>query len=111
VQRILSEFNVIQDQKRNVPMSPKGGKTLNLSKREIKQNKNPESKVIKSAKKQIGTCINIVRFMAENSYFSGKAVSVIEERIKPLLVLFVQHPNDVDFDDDLVFMVDSLIKK
>lgn len=35
---------------------------------------------------------------------------VLEESIKPLLQLMIQ-PAQIDFDDDLVFCVEALIKK
>lgn len=54
--------------------------------------------------------MNIIRYITEQQYFSGKAVEIIEEAIKPLLRLMVD-PNQVDFDDDLVFCVDALIRK
>ena len=55
--------------------------------------------------------MNVVRFITEHEYFSGRTnCELIEELIKPLLYFMID-PKDIDFDDDLVFCVDALIKK
>ena len=55
--------------------------------------------------------MNVVRFITEHEYFSGRTnVEIIEEMIKPLLQ-FMTNLQDIDFDDDLVFCIDALIKK
>lgn len=55
--------------------------------------------------------MNVVRFIVEHSYFSGRTnTQLIEELIKPLLQFMVD-PKEIEFDDDLVFCVDALIKK
>lgn len=54
--------------------------------------------------------MNVVRFVTEHSYFSGRFVGLIEETLKPLLA-FAENPNMIDFEDDLIFFIDALIKK
>ena len=55
--------------------------------------------------------MNVVRFITEHEYFSGRTnIEIIEDIIKPLLQYMV-NPKDIDFDDDLVFCIDALIKK
>jgi hypothetical protein len=54
--------------------------------------------------------MNIVRYIAEHIMFSGRSVPVIEEAISPLLRLMMD-PSQIDFDDDLIFCVDALIRK
>ena len=65
---------------------------------------------VKAANQRIGKLMNVVRFIAEHEYFSGRHVGIIEETIKPLLK-FLKDPTLIDFDDDLVFCADALIKK
>ena len=54
--------------------------------------------------------MNLIRFVAEHEVFVGQSVQVIETCIQPLL-RFADQPEAIDFDDDLVFCIDALIKK
>ena len=54
--------------------------------------------------------MNTIRFIAENEHFGGQAVSIIEVSLQPLLALMVD-PSKIDFDDDLVFCIEALLKK
>ena len=55
--------------------------------------------------------MNVIRFMTEHEYFGGqKFVKIIETNITPLLK-FAEDPTKIDFEDDLIFFIDSLIKK
>lgn len=49
--------------------------------------------------------------MTEHEYFGGqKFVKIIESNLTPLLK-FAEDPMKIDFEDDLVFFLDALIKK
>lgn len=54
--------------------------------------------------------MNLIRFMTEHEYFVGESVQIIETCIHPLL-RFADQPELIDFDDDLVFCIDAIIKK
>ena len=69
-----------------------------------------KSAMVKAANQRISKLMNVVRFIAEHEYFGGRHVGIIEEAVKPLL-LYMKEPQLIDFDDDLVFCVDALIKK
>ena len=59
---------------------------------------------------RIAKCWSVLRYVAEHSHFSDQMVPVIEECSVPLLE-FMQNPEEVNFDDDLIFFIDSLLKK
>lgn len=59
---------------------------------------------------RINKCWNTIRFLAEHDYFSSDFLAIIEESIKPLLE-FLAQPGSIDFDDDLLFCISSIIKK
>jgi hypothetical protein len=93
-------------------------KTLDLSKKPKNtgnQGKPPEKRIKKSVKAQaanqrIGKCMNVVRFITEHNYFSNRFVGLIEDTLKPILA-FAESPDMIDFEDDLIFFIDALIKK
>jgi len=98
-----------------------GGKTLDISKKnkgKVTSNNNlhsPEkrmkrSKLVQQANQRIGRCMNLIRFVTEHEYFVGKNVAIIEQCVKPLLQ-FADRPEEIDFEDDLIFCIDALIKK
>ena len=68
------------------------------------------NKAVQAANQRIGKCINVIRWIVEFEFFTGEHIQHIEEMIKPLL-LFATRLNDIDFEDDLIFCIDSLIKK
>lgn len=84
VQRILNELEVVN-------AKSKSGKTLDLSKGKVSSGKNngKTSKAVKNALQRIGKMINVVRYIVELDYFSGRFIPVIEEAIKPLLLLMM----------------------
>ena len=70
-----------------------------------------KSQAVRASNQRIGKLMNVVRFITEHEYFSGRTnIEIIEEMIKPLLQ-FMTNLQDIDFDDDLVFCIDALIKK
>lgn len=99
VARILQECEV----------SAKKGKTLDLrpgAKKTVKKsNKKPSFH-------KIAKCWTAIRFIAEEPFFSSDMVPVIEESVKPLLVILTESKSsETEFDDDIMFFVSSLIKK
>ena len=66
--------------------------------------------IVQQCYQRIGRCMNLIRFMTEHEYFVGESVQVIETCIHPLL-RFADQPELIDFDDDLVFCIDAIIKK
>lgn len=84
------------------------GKTLNLKKGTI-----TPAEVSKSAQKaniRINKCWNMIRFIAEHDYFADRFLQIIEETLLPLFEYLV-NPLDIDFDDDIIFCIQSLLKK
>ena len=59
---------------------------------------------------RIAKCWSVVRYVAEHEHFADKMVYVIEQCSLPLL-RFMQDPDSVSFDDDLIFFISSLLKK
>ena len=68
VQRVLSELQILNGQS--------GGKTLNLNKKQVTISKN--TKKWRVANQRVNKLMNIIRFIAENEYFGGQAISIIE---------------------------------
>ena len=54
--------------------------------------------------------MNMIRFITEHEFFVGDTIHIIETCIHPLL-RFADKPELIDFDDDLVFCIDAIIKK
>lgn len=59
---------------------------------------------------RINKCWNTIRFIAEHDYFADRYLSVVEETLLPLFEYLVT-PNSIDFDDDIIFCLCSLLKK
>jgi hypothetical protein len=59
---------------------------------------------------KINKCWNSIRFIVENDYFSSSFLPIIEESIAPMIQL-LEHPGDIDFDDDILYCISSLTKK
>ena len=69
------------------------------------------SKQASAASQRLGYCINLVRFITESEHFQGaKVVGILEESLKPIL-RYAADPSVIDFDDDLVFCIDALVRK
>ncbi len=99
VARILTEHE-------KLILAKKPSKTLDLRQGKIKKTK----KNSKNFEFRIANCWNVVRYVAEHSHFTDKMIPVIEESSLPLLK-FMQDPEQVNFDDDLIFFISSLLKK
>jgi len=59
---------------------------------------------------RINKCWNTIRFIAEHDYFAANFLSIIETSLIPLFEHMVR-PNSIDFDDDIIFCLNSLMKK
>lgn len=59
---------------------------------------------------RINKCWNTIRFIAEHDYFAANFLSIIETSLIPLLEYMVS-PTSIDFDDDIIFCLNSLMKK
>jgi hypothetical protein len=59
---------------------------------------------------RINKCWNTIRFIAEQDYFAANFLTIIETSLIPLFEYLVR-PNSIDFDDDIIFCLNSLMKK
>lgn len=59
---------------------------------------------------RINKCWNTIRFIAEHEYFAANFLQIIEETLLPLFEYLVA-PSNIDFDDDIIFCLTSLMKK
>ncbi len=59
---------------------------------------------------RINKCWNTIRFIAEHEYFAANFLQVVEETLLPLFEYLVA-PSNIDFDDDIMFCLTSLMKK
>lgn len=74
-------------------------------------NAKSNKKVISSkANVRINKCWNTIRFIAEHEHFVANFLNTIEESLKPLFEYLVK-PAVIDFDDDILFCICSLLKK
>lgn len=80
-------------------LSLKGG-TLKVTKKK----KDPVGNI------KINKCWNTIRFIAEHDYFSAHLLPIIEETLLPLFEYMVK-PQEIDFDDDIIFCICSILKK
>lgn len=80
-------------------LSLKGG-TLKVTKKK----KDPVGNI------KINKCWNTIRFIAEHDYFSAHLLPIIEETLLPLFEYMV-NPQEIDFDDDIIFCICSILKK
>lgn len=78
-------------------------KTLDLRKKAGKR-KNKNGPII------IDKCWNVIRMFAEHPFFSNDMVPVIEQACTPLVSIIMQ-TTSLDFDDDIVFFLCSLLRK
>lgn len=99
VQRVLVEHEQLIEAKK-----PK--KTLDLRKSAVKTTK----KSSKNFEFRIAKLWSVLRYIAEHEYFTDRLVPIIEQCSLPLLK-FLQDPDSVNFDDDLIFFISSLLKK
>ena len=58
----------------------------------------------------INKSLNIVRMSADNPCFMPEMYDQFEELLKPLFV-FIENPSVISFDEDLVILIKTLIKK
>ena len=59
---------------------------------------------------KVNKCWNTIRFIAEHDYFASHFLPIVEETLLPLFEYMVE-PRAIDFDDDVVFCLSSLLKK
>ena len=80
-------------------------KTLDLRKQKgKKQRKNKNSDII------VNKCWSVIRMFAEHPFFTGPMITVMETTCTPLL-LMITNVEHIDFDDDILFFLSSLLKK
>lgn len=79
------------------------GKTLNI------KNKKPV-RISSKANIRINKCWNTIRFVAEHDYFVSNYLNAIEESLRPLFE-YLAKPQTIDFDDDILFCICSIMKK
>ena len=80
----------------------RAGKVL-TSKSNKKANQHSEFRIAK--------CWSIIRYIAEHEHFKGIIMLAIIEQSSIPLLQFVANPEAVDFDDDIIFFISSLLKK
>ena len=99
VARVMTEHQALVDAR-----TPK--KTLDMREGKVKKTK----KSSKNIEFRIAKCWSVIRYVAEHDHFVDRMVPVIEQCALPLLQ-FMQVPESVNFDDDLIFFIGSLLKK
>ena len=57
----------------------------------------------------VNKCFNLIRLLMDNEIFVIKNLDLIEESLKPL-VDYMENPNKIDFDEDLVAVIYLIIK-
>ena len=72
--------------------------------------KKPIKTVKSKANIRINKCWNTIRFIAEHEFFVANYLQIIEEKLLPLFEYIVR-PTTIDFDDDIIFCLSSLMKK
>ena len=82
-------------------------KTLDMRQGKVKKTK----KSSKNIEFRIAKCWSVIRYVAEHEHFTGRMVPIIEQCSIPLLQQFMQAPDSVNFDDDIIFFISSLLKK
>lgn len=81
-------------------------KTLDVRKGSVK----PTRKSTKNFEFRIAKLWSLIRYVAEHRHFTDRMVPVIEQCSLPLLK-FMQDPDQINFDDDIIFFISSLLKK
>ncbi|KRX04002.1 Armadillo-type fold [Pseudocohnilembus persalinus] len=75
---------------------------------------NTEFKLIQNTQKDnqltINKCWNIIRSIAENDDYIPTLANEIENILEPLLIA-IQHPDKIEFDDDIILTISSFLKK
>lgn len=97
----------IQKELGNATAVGKKGKTLSLKSGKTKVTKH---KISDKANIRINKCWNTIRFIAEHDYFAANFLSIVEGSLIPLFEYMVT-PDSIDFDDDIIFCLNSLMKK
>ena len=80
------------------------GKTLSF------KAKKPVKTTSKKANIRINKCWNTIRFIVEHDYFALNFIQIIEDTLLPLFE-YIAQPSSIDFDDDIIFCLCSLMKK
>jgi importin-8 len=100
----------IQKEINNSGEGGKKKKTLSLKGGKGKISQERESGINGKATIRINKCWNTIRFIAEHDYFAANFLQIIEETLLPLFEYLVT-PSLIDFDDDIIFCLTSLMKK
>jgi hypothetical protein len=58
----------------------------------------------------INKCWNVIRFISEVDTYVPKYIPQLEDQLKPLFN-FMENPDNIDFDDDIILVLSSFIKK
>jgi hypothetical protein len=58
----------------------------------------------------IGKCMNILRMLVEKKEYISAFAEQFEERLKPLY-LYMAEPQKINFDEDIIIILKSFIKK
>ena len=58
----------------------------------------------------LGKGWNILRFVISNKNFMPKYYDEVETLLKPLFE-YIAHPNEIDFEDDILLCIKSLVNK
>eukprot|EP00347_Sterkiella_histriomuscorum_P023425 403334689 len=82
-----------------------GKKTLTT-----KSKKKPVKQANSKAQVRINKCFNTIRFIAEHDYFVLNFLDIIEQSLLPIFQ-YVENPFGIDFDDDIIFCLCSLMRK
>ena len=105
VRRVVVEQELVSGKNKNA-----GKKTLKLSNKEVTISKTKPVNN-KLCTHRISKCWCVIRYIAEHPYFSApESILIIEDTCKPLLK-YIAEPQDIDFDDDIIFFITSLLTK
>jgi importin-8 len=101
VGRIQKELKESETKSQKKTLSLKAGKKV-ISKK--------PKKISSKANIRINKCWNTIRFIAEHDYFANNFLTIVEDTLIPLFEHLIE-PQLIDFDDDIVFCLCSLMKK
>ena len=100
-EKICKRVNVEEERHRRLKFKVK--KEKNKIKKKAAQQTN-----LKDYKIIVNKCFNIIRMLMHSKFFVVKNLSQIEEALRPL-VEYMNEPNKIDFDEDIVSIIYNLI--
>ena len=100
-EKICKRVNVEEERHRRLKFRVK--KEKNKIKKKAAQQTN-----LKDYKIIVNKCFNIIRMLMHSKFFVVKNLSQIEEALRPL-VEYMNEPNKIDFDEDIVSIIYNLI--